>query len=156
MRNLPNIKFIASVLGVVLFLSLVVSCSSSRETVSADEPQSRQPIAYEGAERTTSSVTRDESRPNQSLVDMLRQVPGLDVRGGHPNASILIRGPKTMFGSNEPLFVVNNAVVGQGYKSVAQSIDPQEVESIRVLKGSQAALYGSRGGNGVVMIYLRD
>ena len=154
MKNLPFVKLIASALGLALLIPFLTGCSTSTNVISTDEPEMRQ--SYKGAERSMNSISRDEAKPNVSMVDMLRQVPGLDVRGSHPNASILIRGPKTVHGSNEPLFVVNQTVVGQGYSSISQSIDPQEVETIRVLKGPQAALYGARGGNGVIMIYTRE
>jgi TonB-dependent SusC/RagA subfamily outer membrane receptor len=52
-------------------------------------------------------------------------------------------------GSTEPLFIVDGVTV--------QSIDgisPTLVESISVLKGSSASIYGSRGANGVILITL--
>ncbi|HBC78587.1 MAG TPA: hypothetical protein DEO60_09775 [Bacteroidales bacterium] len=79
-----------------------------------------------------------------SIFDMLQgTVPGLTVNGGR----ILIRGLSSRYLSNEPLFVVDGTPVS----SIAE-IPPQNVESIEVLKGSAAAIYGARGANGVILI----
>ncbi len=51
--------------------------------------------------------------------------------------------------STDPLFVVDGAVV-----STIDNISPRQVKSISVLKGSDAAIYGSRGGGGVILITL--
>jgi TonB-dependent SusC/RagA subfamily outer membrane receptor len=74
------------------------------------------------------------------------RVPGVEVRG----KSILIQGTNTFFGSSEPLYVVDGMVVPS-----IDDISPQEVSSIEVLKGSSAAIYGSRGANGVILISLK-
>lgn len=83
---------------------------------------------------------------------------------GAPGASsrMIIRGASSIGSNNQPLFVVDgvpidNSNFGSGtgvdYGNAAASINPDDVESISVLKGpSAAALYGSRGANGVVLI----
>lgn len=71
------------------------------------------------------------------------QVPGVQVSGN----SVVIRGAGTVMGSTQPLFVVDNVAT--------ESIDmlnPRDVKSIDVLKGSAAAIYGTRGANGVILI----
>lgn len=78
---------------------------------------------------------------------------------------IVIRGNKSLNGQNQPLYVVDgipmdNSNFGQaglwGGKDQGDgltSINPDDIESMTVLKGaSAAALYGSRGGNGVINI----
>ena len=86
--------------------------------------------------------------------------------GGSTN--ILLRGTKSITGDNQALFVVdgvpiNNEVtntasqqvggVGYDYGNAASDINPDDIESINVLKGAAAtALYGSRAANGVIMI----
>jgi len=83
-----------------------------------------------------------------NIYDMIRgQVPGVEVIG----KSIRIRGTNTILGSTDPLTVVNGIVV--------QSIDdinPRDVKSIEILKGSSASIYGSRGSNGVILINLKS
>jgi TonB-dependent SusC/RagA subfamily outer membrane receptor len=65
------------------------------------------------------------------------------------NGQVLIRGGKTSFsaGSSYALIIVD----GQPTQSI-EWIRPCFVRSVRILKGPEAAIYGSRGGNGVVVI----
>jgi TonB-linked SusC/RagA family outer membrane protein len=82
------------------------------------------------------------------------KVAGVTVRqlSGAPgrSASIRIRGSNSLTGSNEPLFVVDGSPV---VSDVAQSINPNEIENMSVLKGATAAaLYGLRASNGVILI----
>ncbi|MEL7834001.1 SusC/RagA family TonB-linked outer membrane protein [Fodinibius sp. Rm-B-1B1-1] len=85
--------------------------------------------------------------------------------GGDPGAGsyILIRGQSTITGDTQPLFVIDgvpveNSTLGQGIDGVAQQsrindLNPDDIESIEVLKGaSAAALWGSRAINGVVVV----
>lgn len=99
------------------------------------------------------------------------RVAGVQVRsttnmGGSTN--VLLRGNKSLTGNNQALFVldgvpVNNDITnttsqtqagtGYDYGNAASDINPDDIESINVLKGSAAtALYGSRAANGVIMI----
>ncbi len=81
------------------------------------------------------------------IYEMLRgTVPGVQVTG----KSINIRGSFSLNLSTEPLFVVNGIQV-----SSIDNINPSEVKSIEVLKGSAASIYGSRGSNGVILINLK-
>ncbi|MRR22243.1 SusC/RagA family TonB-linked outer membrane protein, partial [bacterium] len=79
------------------------------------------------------------------------------------SSQILIRGIKS-FGDNQPLWVVDgtpisNSASGAGqyggvdYGNNAADIDPENIESISLLKGANAAaLYGNRARNGVVLV----
>jgi TonB-dependent SusC/RagA subfamily outer membrane receptor len=79
-----------------------------------------------------------------SIYDMLKgEVAGVEVVG----TSIKIRGASSFQMSTQPLFVVDDVIV-----SSVDNILPQMVKSIEVLKGSGAAIYGSRGANGVILI----
>jgi TonB-linked SusC/RagA family outer membrane protein len=84
------------------------------------------------------------------------------------SANILIRGNKSLMNNNQALFVVDGVPIdnsitnsstqmrgggGYDYGNAAMDINPDDIESMSVLKGSAAtALYGSRAANGVVMI----
>lgn len=84
------------------------------------------------------------------------------------STNIVIRGNKSITGNNQPLFVVDGVPIdnstgntaqqragryGYDYGNAAADINPEDIESINVLKGAAAsALYGSRAANGVVMI----
>ncbi|RMA57708.1 TonB-linked SusC/RagA family outer membrane protein [Ulvibacter antarcticus] len=100
------------------------------------------------------------------------KVSGLQIKrntnfGGSTNA--VIRGNTSLTGSNQALFVIDGVPInntntnstGQNnasgnyydYGNAASDINPDDIESINVLKGAAAsALYGSRAANGVIMI----
>jgi TonB-linked SusC/RagA family outer membrane protein len=107
--------------------------------------------------------------PTTSVVDALQgKVAGLQItaagtQGG--SSKILIRGANSINGNNDPLFVVDgvpfsNADRGGSpggsradYGSAVSDINPDDIESVSVLKGpNAAALYGSRASNGVILI----
>ena len=80
------------------------------------------------------------------------QVPGVVIaqESGRPGASssIRIRGIGTLEGGAEPLYVVDGA---QGVN--IDGINPADIESIEILRdAASAAIYGSAGGNGVIII----
>jgi TonB-linked SusC/RagA family outer membrane protein len=80
------------------------------------------------------------------------KVAGLSIynRGGDPNASAVIRlrGISTIGANVQPLVVIDG-VIGASLDNV----DPSDIESINVLKdGSAAAIYGSRGSSGVILV----
>ena len=83
------------------------------------------------------------------------RVPGLSVSppaGTIPGAtgSISIRGFNSISGSNQPLFVLNGIPIDGNINDL---VSVNDIESITVLKdASSAALYGSRGVNGVILI----
>lgn len=110
----------------------------------------------------TGSVTslRSENLDKGAFSDasgMLQgKVAGLSItnpNGGDPNGSmeILLRGTNTLSAGQGPLIIIDG-VSGADLKS----INFQEVETIDVLKdGSAAAIYGTRGTNGVIIITTR-
>lgn len=80
------------------------------------------------------------------------KVPGLSVynRGGDPNSAsvIRLRGISTVGANTQPLIVIDG-VIGASLDNV----DPNDIESVSVLKdGSAAAIYGSRASSGVIIV----
>lgn len=80
-------------------------------------------------------------------------VPGVQTTsgGGQPgsDAQIVIRGIGSINASSNPLYVVD----GAPYDGNLNAINPNDIESISVLKDASAsALYGARGANGVILI----
>ena len=79
-------------------------------------------------------------------------LPGVIIKNttgqpGNDNPTILIRGLSTT-GDNSPLVVVDGIQDVSGW----QQINPNDVESISVLKDASAAIYGARAANGVILI----
>jgi TonB-linked SusC/RagA family outer membrane protein len=93
--------------------------------------------------------------PVRSIDESLAgRVAGVQVNSsdGQPGSSvnIVIRGANSITQNNSPLYVVDGFPV-EGFN--LNVFDPQEVESIDVLKDASAtAIYGARGANGVIMI----
>jgi TonB-linked SusC/RagA family outer membrane protein len=118
-------------------------------------------------------VLLQKSEPDV-LKGLQGKVAGVDIRTsqGTPGAAtrIQIRGNSSFFGDNQPLIIVDgipysndqvtttNQVTGGGaYSSGISNIDPNDIASMNVLKGSAAAaLYGSRASNGVIIITTKS
>lgn len=116
---------------------------------------------------------------NSNLAGALQgKVSGLDIKpsSGMPGASsqITIRGARSFSGDNTPLYVIdgmpvtstpdvdtdlqnNGSVSGADFANRAVDIDPNDIESINILKGQAAsALYGIRASNGVIVITTKS
>ncbi|SOD20043.1 SusC/RagA family TonB-linked outer membrane protein [Pedobacter xixiisoli] len=137
-----------------------------------------------GLSRQSSAVGYSTTKvdPNKLLQksepDMLKslqgKVAGVDIRTsqGTPGAAtrIQIRGNSSFFGDNQPLIVVdgipysNDQITtssqtsgGGAYSSGLGNLDPNDIASMQILKGSAAgALYGSRASNGVILITTKS
>lgn len=96
-----------------------------------------------------------DRRVSSNLVDRLEDVtPGLILNRGQTtgNDQISIRGRSTLFANTAPLIIVDNFP----YDGPLESINPNDVESITVLKDAAAAsIWGARAGNGVIVITTR-
>jgi TonB-linked SusC/RagA family outer membrane protein len=90
---------------------------------------------------------------NNPLMSLQGKVPGLNITntsGGDPNSSpaIQLRGVSSRSAGLGPLYVINGIPGGN-----IDNINQNDIESIDVLKGGAAsAIYGTRGGNGVIII----
>ena len=136
-------------LCVFAFLALLFSSCSSVQKTTAGEPTTIDP------EADTIIASNDDDSP-QAWESLFRRVPGLQVRGNFPDLSLLIRGAKSLQASTEPLFVLEGVPLGRNFRDLAQAANPNEVKSIKVLKGTSASLYGARGANGVIVVRLKQ
>ncbi len=93
---------------------------------------------------------------NRSLADLLRRVPGIEIKGNGDYTEVNVRGIISPQGDNRPLYVIDGTPVGRSYNDVASLIVVENVANIRVKKGAQAGLYGARGANGVIEITTRE
>ncbi len=90
--------------------------------------------------------------PTSNVMEALQgKIPGMDITktsgqvGGE--VSILLRGSRSIYGNNEPLFIID------GIPGSYSQVNPSDIESVDVLKdASSTAIYGSAGANGVVII----
>jgi len=79
------------------------------------------------------------------------RVAGLSIHGNQ----IRLRGINTMFGGTTPLFVLDGMPIGDDPLSIVRSIPMLIIDKVEILKGTRAAVYGSRGTNGVIAIYTK-
>lgn len=110
-----------------------------------------------------------EARETNLVAALSGKVSGVTITNSNTaggSSRIVIRGANSLTGNNQPLFIVDGMPVSNGggaagsmgynaidYGNVIQDLNPDDIESISVLKGpNAAALYGSRAANGVVII----
>ena len=102
---------------------------------------------------STVKASQVENEKPQALQDMLRgNIAGLQVgfsttaKGG---GDMEIRGDNTLKAASNPLIVLDGVI----YQGALEDINPNDIESLDVLKdASSAAVYGSRSANGVVLV----
>jgi TonB-linked SusC/RagA family outer membrane protein len=124
--------------------------------------RSRNSLPYATQQVSGADISRT---PTTNFVNNLSgKVSGLQITasnamGGSTNA--ILRGMKSLTQSNQALFVVdgvpydntNQSRSGIDLGNTASDINPEDIESVNVLKGAAAsALYGSRASNGVILI----
>jgi TonB-linked SusC/RagA family outer membrane protein len=123
------------------------------------------------AAQTVKGDDLTRSRDANFVNGLSGKVAGLEIKqsnamGGSTN--VVMRGIKSMTGNNQALFVVDGVPIsnantntdaqksgggGYDYGNAAADVNPDDIESVNVLKGAAAtALYGSRASNGVIMI----
>ncbi|PUZ27382.1 TonB-linked outer membrane protein, SusC/RagA family [Chitinophaga costaii] len=123
------------------------------------------------AAQTVTAEELNRTRDANVTNSLSGKVSGLEIRrnnslGGSTN--IVLRGNKSLTNDNQAMFVVDGVPIdnantnnhdsrtgagGYDYGNAAADINPDDIESVNVLKGAAAsALYGSRAANGVIMI----
>tara|TARA_B100001559_G_scaffold99662_1_gene83468 strand:- start:140 stop:583 length:444 start_codon:yes stop_codon:yes gene_type:complete len=137
----------------LFILLLFYACSTIK--IEGDNSSNNQYETGYGSESKSSSTNSVETVDGEKLLigassnvnDALRgQASGLNVRrpnSGMPDdfATFVIRNF-----SQPPLIIVD------GMESTIEQVNPNDIESISILKDAAAAIYGSRAGNGVVVV----
>ena len=121
------------------------------------------------AQQTVDGSTLTQARDINILNSLSGRAAGVDIKksssGPGGSTKVVLRGNKSMSGGSQPLFVIDgipmaNNIAGQpgmwggtDQGDGMSQINPDDIESMTVLRGSNAAaLYGSQGANGVVLI----
>ncbi|MHA4844971.1 SusC/RagA family TonB-linked outer membrane protein [Flavitalea antarctica] len=111
------------------------------------------------ATQTVSPKTLTDVRdPNNVLNSLQGKIAGAMITqssgGVGSGARIVLRGNRSIQGTNSALVVIDGVpVYSEVFNNMASTINPDDIESMTVLKGaSAAALYGSQAGNGVLVI----
>ena len=140
MRTVSNVLVPAGVVAVML-----TACSHN------GKPASARP-----AERNADVTAEDiRTSPARSIEQQLMaKVSGITVsRTSSGGLAIRIRGTSSINGNNNPLYVIDGLAVDAGPEGEMPEINPYDIESIKVIKDTEAmTMYGSRGANGVIVI----
>ena len=137
----PSQLVIIILLGALLFFS---NCSISKKSSEANQPIQ---------DKNHNLVVPDHNQGSPlSWENLFRKVAGVQVTGSYPNLSLKIRGASSINLTTEPLFVLEGVPLGHKFINLERAITPQNVLSIEVLKGPDAAIYGSRASNGVIVV----
>ena len=90
-----------------------------------------------------------EISTERNLFEVLRnQATGLMFEGNR----IMIRGPSSLVLSNEPRFMLDGTFID---RNTFLGMYPRDVERIEIFRGTRAAIFGVRGGTGVIIAYTR-
>jgi TonB-dependent SusC/RagA subfamily outer membrane receptor len=135
-------------------INFIMGGTREDEKITADKPQvdKKVDIGYGNINQkeVLTQVNTVDARSHKydsykNIYEILKGLPGVVVKGN----SIQIQGPSSITSGTEPIYVVDGMVV----ESI-DGISPAMVESVSVLKGASASIYGSRGANGAILITL--
>lgn len=89
-------------------------------------------------------VKMDNTRTYSNMYEFLQgKVPGVQVMG----TTIRVRGTNSINSSSDPLILVDGLEM-----SDISNLNPNDVDSVEVIKDGSASIYGIRGANGVILI----
>lgn len=108
---------------------------------------------YQRADQVLEITDQAYAYPN--LIEYLRgRVAGVQIirkRNSTEGYTIIMRGSSSAKGNTPPLFLLDGfPIVGK-----IDDIQMSEIDKVEILKGNSAAIYGSRGANGVIAVYLK-
>lgn len=161
-----NMQWGSVLTSTVLFFAIVLTgCSQSGATRQDDSDKEEVSIGYGTQPREATAgavekvdIEKNRKRPIARVEEMLQGIAGVRlIRSADGGIRVRIRGTSSIHGSNEPLYVIDGMPIevqpGQGLSW----LNPADISSIEVLKdGASAAIYGSRGANGVVIIKTKQ
>ena len=150
---------IASAFVCLSLLPLLSSCAAFRKAQLPAESNENEElnIGYGTVSRKNNTYSVDKVTVNQNeigsynnIYDYLRgRVAGVQIgpANGHGEPSVTIRGINSINSGTNPLYVVDGVTVDS-----IMWVNPNDVQSVDVLKDASASIYGVRGANGVIVI----
>jgi TonB-dependent SusC/RagA subfamily outer membrane receptor len=139
------------VLRVALPCGLLVALSAGCASRPANAPQ---PSPRERSTVTSEEIQRQGASDEPIEKILQGRVAGVTVsRVPDGGFAVRIRGTSSIYGNNEPLYVLDGMPIQPGPNGSLSGINPYDIESIKVLKEpADIAMYGIRGANGVIVI----
>ena len=114
-------------------------------TVKAEKKSASNNSYYSGMADNEITSEQLDRFPGTSIINMLYTIPGIQISGD----KISIRGA-----SGNPMFLVDDIEI-QDMEEISY-LTTNDIQSIEIFKGANTAIFGSRGGNGVIAIKLKD
>jgi len=149
---------ISSSIIFAVVLASIVGCNQRSGLRQAPAPDSVS-VGYgqkakEEAGGVTSVSFEDKNKQVSRVEELLEGLPGLEVKRAGNGYSVTLRGVGSFMSSEQVLFVIDGTPYGAG--GGLGWLNPADVTRIDLLKNpSETAIYGVRGGNGVVVITTR-
>jgi len=142
----PSLTRVA--LSLSVFLGLATGCASGGR--SAHPEPTPQPAGV-----TSEDIEKHPGEPIEQVLQS--KVPGLIVmRTTDGGIAVQIRGSSSFYSSSEPLYVVDGVPFKAGPGGALVGVNPYDIDTIKVLKDpADTALYGIRGGNGVIVVTMK-
>ena len=138
-----------------LAAALLAACASSKDPQTAPAPAP--------AASTASTVAVSGEQIQQSPGDpieklLMNRSPGVWVgRASDGSLAVRIRGGSSLMGNNDPLYILDGSPFTPGPEGALTGINPNDIESIKVLKNAaELSMYGARGANGVIIIKTKQ
>ncbi|MEH6618499.1 TonB-dependent receptor plug domain-containing protein [Maribacter arcticus] len=126
-------------ISVLLIAAMVIlgSCGTSKKSNASSNSTS------------LNDELKDRNRTNISLLQRITQMRGVVL---HNNLPVINKTANSFAstGNQEPLYILNNQVIGDFFHSTNEIIENYNVKKITILTGADAASYGSQESNGVI------
>lgn len=106
----------------------------------------------------TTRNSRDGDINNEVSNSLQGRAAGVNISSaagqpGSGNTTIILRGAGTLYGNQEPLYIIDGVPADA---DTMKSIDPNNIESVSVIKDGATAIYGNRGANGVIVVETKN
>ena len=152
MRSIPSRAPFTIGLLVPMMLTLMTACGGQGTRQSAETPAPRAP-APGSSEITSEEIARS---PHETAEKALQgRFPGVNVEY-KADGGLVVRirgGSSSVMGNNAPLYIVDGQPVVSDADGSLKGINPNDIDSIKVLKdAASTSMYGARGANGVIII----
>ncbi len=128
----------------ILVLALTLTaCGSSKSTGSDTSP----------TEETVSEEQNiDQKYKASTLLNRLARESAVSVRAGVPLVTRSVQGKRGNPRTLQPLYIVDEVIIGRSYTRVAQMYSSPDIKTIEVIQGPDASFYGARGGYGIIKL----
>jgi TonB-dependent outer membrane receptor, SusC/RagA subfamily, signature region len=138
----------------ILAAALLAACAGSKDPQTAPAPAGTSPASASAV--SSEQIQQTPGDPIEKL--LMARSPGVWVgRASDGSLAVRIRGGSSLMGNNEPLYILDGSPFTPGPEGALTGINPNDIESIKVLKNAaELSMYGARGANGVIIIKTKQ